>query len=63
MGIESKSSKLVCLCLVSIQKLVVADAIGLEGLLTVVQGMEQVSTAAGICLLPSSSALSINMFV
>lgn len=42
MGIESKSSKLVCLCLVSVQKLVAADAIGLDGLLVVIQGMEQV---------------------
>lgn len=44
MGIESKSSKLVCLCLVSVQKLVAADAIGLDGLLGVIQGMEQVCT-------------------
>lgn len=42
MGIESKSSKLVCLCLVSVQKLVAADAIGLDGLLVIIQGMEQV---------------------
>ena len=42
MAIESKSSKLICLSLVSVQKLVAADAIALEGLLIVIQDMEQV---------------------
>lgn len=42
MAIESKSSKLICLSLVSLQKLVAADAIALDGLLVVVQDMEQV---------------------
>ena len=42
MGIESRRSKLVCLSLVSVQKLVAADAIGMDGLLIVIQGMEQV---------------------
>ena len=39
MAIESKSSKLICLSLVSVQKLV---AIALDGLLIVIQDMEQV---------------------
>lgn len=42
LAIESKSSKLVCLALVSVQKLVAADAIALDGLLVVIQDMEQV---------------------
>ena len=42
MAIESKSSKLICLSLVSVQKLVAADAIGLDGLLVVIQDMELV---------------------
>ena len=42
MAIESKSSKLICLSLVSVQKLVAADAIALDGLLIVIQDMEQV---------------------
>lgn len=42
MAIESKSSKLICLSLVSLQKLVAADAIALDGLLVVIQDMEQV---------------------
>lgn len=45
MGIESRSSKLVCLSLVSVQKLVAADAIGMDSLLIVIQGMEQVCMA------------------
>lgn len=44
MAIESKSSKLICLSLVSVQKLVAADAIGLDGLLVVIQDMEQVTS-------------------
>jgi len=43
MAIESKSSKLICLSLVSVQKLVAADAIGLDGLLVVIQDIELVS--------------------
>ena len=50
MGIESKSSKLVCLCLISVQKLVAADAIGLDGLLVVIQGMEQVQIVSSASL-------------
>ncbi|DBA68408.1 TPA: hypothetical protein ACH3X2_013711 [Trebouxia sp. C0005] len=42
MAIESKSSKLICLSLVSVQKLVAADAIGLDGLLVVIQDIELV---------------------
>ena len=42
MAIESKSSKLICLSLVTLQKLVAADAIALDGLLVVIQDMEQV---------------------
>lgn len=43
MAIESKSSKLICLSLVSVQKLVAADAIGLDGLLVIIQDIELVS--------------------
>ena len=44
MAIESKSSKLICLALVSVQKLVAADAIALDGLLVVIQDIEQVAS-------------------
>ena len=42
MAMESKSSKLICLSLVSVQKLVAADVIALDGLLVIIQDMEQV---------------------
>lgn len=52
MAIESKSSKLICLSLVSVQKLVAADAIGLDGLLVVIQDMELVRLCQNACLAP-----------
>ena len=55
MAIESKSSKLICLALVSVQKLVAADAIALDSLLVVIQDMEQVCVFMTFVGLISSS--------